>query len=132
MTNEQFARFLELICDDLKLNDVDIPLSFVHKIKNEYNNQLVDQPLGYFRYRPDSGYDIQIRIGLSDYSTLITSAHELRHVYQHKNKIYRGWKWNGKRISKTTPYKKLPWEVDADLYALQKTHLFARLAGIRI
>lgn len=130
MTNDQLCRFIEYIAKDLGIEDEDVPITFVRKIRNEYNKYMPNQPIGYFRYRPDKGYDVQIYSGLSDYITLVTIAHELRHVWQHATKKHRGWNWDKKRISKETPYKQLPWEIDAEMYALKKTPVFATMIGL--
>lgn len=122
---------------DLGLTDVVIPVRFVSGIRDHRNNPISKvgnglKAAGFMRYKPNQGYEIQILNWLTTYDKLFTTLHEARHVFQHKNKWWNNWVWQGERISKRTFYEDLPWEYDANLYARRRLRYIANAAGYDI
>lgn len=127
--------FIALCKDDLGLHHVTIAIEYTDRIvmrgKPAYQGNPQDH-LGYYSYSPRRGYTIQVRLRQSLASELDTLAHELRHVYQHRYKLWTGRTWNGERIPASTPYCILPWEIDARQYALIAVCQFAPKAGFAV
>lgn len=129
--------FWQVVQADLGLSDLTVKSRYVDRIYDIDKKPLKfvggDRTTGYFMYHPRKGYEIQILAALPLVEELETILHELRHVYQHRTKRLRGqWTWDGTRIPKTTPYRHLPWEIDARQYTALKLFDCALAAGFRV